>query len=220
MLPSSEKSSPSATTVLRVTVEKPAPKAAPAPSVSGPEEAVNLARRAKLTREPPHQPEPELSVMRHRKLWLPPLLAEAVLCIGAAWLAISLESVMWAPDHAFPLFSFAVFALVHAALVLHSRARELFMPRSVVFVGVGSLMLIAAGVGVYLVIEGYLVGGLYRLRYMPLVLVPLGLFLTRGVFVFRAARAAPLLSRLHVSARIQGRGMRSLRAKLRYWLRG
>ena len=195
--------------------------ASPVASGAAPEaEAAGLARGAKLTREAREPAEPEISVLRHRELWLPPLLAEVVLCAGAAWLALSLESVMWAPDPAFPAFSFAVLALVYGVLVLHARARELFMPRSVVFFGVGSLMLIAAGAGAYLVIEGYLVGGLYRLRYMPLVLVPIGLFLARGVFVFRAARSASSLSKLNVNARIEGRGMRSLRAKLRYWLRG
>jgi hypothetical protein len=213
--------------VSRAAVDESASRAASAASaVSGVDaaedmaEAASPARMAKLTRaERMPSAEPQVSLFRHRSLWLPPLLAEAVLCVGAAWLALSLESVMWAPDRGFPALSFAGLVLAHGALVLHSRSRELFMPRSVVLVGVGSLMAAAAGAGVYLVIEGYLVGGLYRLRYMPLVLVPVGLFLVRGCFVFRAARSAPSLSRLNVNARVEAKGMRVLRAKLRYWLR-
>ena len=166
-------------------------------------------------------PEPETSILGNRSLWLAPLAAEAVLCIGAIWLSRSLDGVIWSTESGFPLLSFLVLVLVYVGLARYSHACELFMPRAVVLIGVGTLVLATLGTGLYFTAEGYIVGGLYQLRYMPLVLVPLALFLTRCFFVFRAARSAPALSRFIVRprGRVSQDQMRKLRAKLRYWLR-
>jgi len=165
--------------------------------------------------------EPEISILGNRNLWLAPLAAETVLCIGAAWLSRSLDNVIWSAGDGFPLLSLVVLALVYAGLANYSHACELFMPRAVVLIGVGALVLAAMGAGGWLAVEGYVVGGLYRLRYLPLVFVPLALFLARCFFVFRAARSTPSLSRFIVRSRVRvGHDrMRKLRARLRYWLR-
>ncbi len=172
----------------------------------------------KVTRVAWESPAPRIPVLRHRRLWLAPLLAETVLCVGAIWLTLCLEGVIWAPEAGFPVLSFIGIALAYAGFAVYSHLHELFMPRAVVLVGVGSLVLAALGVGVYLILEGYFMGGLYRLRYVPVVCVPLALFVIRSYLVFRSARLYPALNDWVVNTKPNGDRMRSLRARFRFWM--
>lgn len=192
--------------------------APPPPAPAADRQASSPASSVKVTRVAWRTPPPRIPVLKHRSLWLAPLLAETVLCVGAIWLTLCLEAAIWVPESGFPVLSFIGLALAYAGFAVHSHKHELFMPRAVVLVGVGSLVLATLGVGVYLVLEGYFMGGLYRLRYVPLVGVPLALFLGRSYLVFSIARRNPTLNTWVVNTKPKGDRLRALRAKLRFWL--
>ena len=214
----SQKTRPFVKPVPSATVEVPRVKVPGPASDPGLEPAGAELRAGPAVCGKPDPTASEISILGNRRLWLAPLLGETVLCIGAAWLSRSLDNVIWSSERGFPAVSLLLLALAYAGLAAYSHVHELFMPRAVVLIGVGTLVLVTAGAGLGFMVEGYVLGGIYRLRYLPLATVPLALFLTRCFFVFRAARSAPSLSRFIVRARARNDSMRKLRARLRYWL--
>lgn len=183
----------------------------------GPAPAEDLAADFKRVRRV-RRTEEKVSVFQHRELWLAPFMAELVLLLGAIWLSVCLHRVIWTPGSVFPVLSFALIATVYLGLAIHSRSRELFMPRSVVLVGVGSLMVLAAGAGLTITLDAFLLGGRNRVLMALLVLIPIALFLTRCLLVFREARFTPSVNELFLRADVRTRRMRELRSKLRFWM--
>lgn len=185
----------------------------PVPSPPG-----DPAASLKRVRRERRAPESAFSAFRHRGLWLAPLLAETVLLLGAIWLTICLDRVIWTEKFEFPILSFLPIIAVYVALVLYSRARELFMPRAVVLIGVGTLTVLAVVGGVMVTLDGFLLGGLRRLATAFLVLVPLCLFLIRCVMVFREARFAPTVTEHFLKSNVTEQRAQKLREKMRFWM--
>ncbi len=159
-----------------------------------------------------------VSMFRLRDLWLVPFLAEVVLMFGAAWLSYCLFQVVKEPGSGFPIASVAVLALTYAALVMYSILHELFLPRKVVFLGVGLLLLLSLGTSVFAQIDALLVGGKSRWMNTTLALTPLHLFVLRCLLVFREARFTPSAASLTIRLQAKAERLEALRRKLRFWL--
>jgi hypothetical protein len=149
---------------------------------------------------------------------LAPFMAEAVLLLAAALLSISLYRVIWSPGAAFPFAGFAVLAVLYLAFSSYSRFHELFLPRAVVFLGVGALALGSLSLAGFFLVDAYLLGNKRRLMMAGLVVVPQVAFIARCVIIFGAARFTPALSALTLRADVKSEYWRTLRAKLRFWL--
>lgn len=158
------------------------------------------------------------SVWRQYPLWLAPLAAEGVLFLSAAWLTFALERIMWIPGAGLPLASLAALGAAYLALNFYARLHELFLPRPVVALGVGALMVGTAGLIATFLADAYLVGGRSRLMLTSVATAPLLLFWGRGMLVFREAKHAPKLSELARNSDLREIKLRRLRRKLRFWL--
>ena len=185
--------------------------------------AALLASEAKIPKSSPRRgDEPaaaNVSVMAMRDLWLIPFLAEVVLMLTAMWLSFCLLQVTLENGaHAFPVASILLLAGAYAALALYSRLHELFLPRKVVVLGVGPLLLLAATYGCMFGGEAFLVGGVKRLANASLALAPVLFFIVRCVLVFSEARFTPSLDTLIWRRRHRGKVLDRLRRKLRFWL--
>jgi hypothetical protein len=159
-----------------------------------------------------------VSMFGLRDLWLMPFLAEVVLMFGAAWMSFCLLRVVHEPGSEFPVGSVLVLVVAYAVLAFYSRLEELFLPRKVVFVGVGLLLLISLGVCIAVLTDAYLLGGGGRMTKGALVLTPVHLFILRCLLTFRDARFTPSSDSLSLRLKSKGKGVAELRRKLRFWL--
>ncbi len=153
-----------------------------------------------------------------RDLWLMPLLAELVLMLGAGWMAFCLLRTMQGPKYDFPIGSVVVLAIAYAVLAIYSRLHELFLPRKVVLLGVGTLLVVSASATVAVMVDAYLLGGARRLATAALAMVPLHLFNLRCLLIFREARFAPAAEMLAMRMKSKSEAMERLRRKLHFWL--
>lgn len=151
-------------------------------------------------------------------LWFAPFLAELLLLLGAVWMSYCLLRVVQDPKSGFPLGSVLLLVLAYAGLVLYSRLHELFLPRKVVFLGVGALFLSAIGLIVSVMVDAYLVGGTVRMINAALILTPVHLFVFRCYFVFKEARFTPSAATLSMRLHAKAEKLEELRRKLRFWM--
>lgn len=181
---------------------------------------VNAEREpaVKLGRRRSHSESPKVSMFRLRELWLVPFLAEVVLLLGAVWMSYCLFRVVQEPKSGFPLGSVLVLAVAYAGLAMYSRLHELFLPRKVVFLGVGGLLLLSVGASAAVLIDAYLIGGSGRLLNAALILTPLHLFVLRCLLVFREARFTPSAASLAMRLNSKAEKLDELRRKLRFWM--
>lgn len=164
--------------------------------------------------------EPDVSMLAMRDLWLVPFLAEVVLMSAAMWMSFCLLQVMqWnGGGQKFPVASILFLVGAYAVLALYARLHELFLPRRVVFFGVGTLLLFAAAYGCVFGGEAFLSGGVKRLANASLGLAPILFFIVRCLLVFRDARFAPSVETLAWRRRHRGKVLDRLRRKLSFWL--
>lgn len=153
-----------------------------------------------------------------RDLWLMPFLAEVVLMFGAAWMTFCLLRVVQDAKAGFPLGSVLVLAAAYSGLAVYSRLHELFLPRKVVFIGVGALLLLSLGLAATVMADAYLMGGRARLLHAALVLTPVHLFVLRCLLIFREARFTPAAHSLQMRLKCKGEKIDELRRKLRFWM--
>jgi hypothetical protein len=191
----------------------PAPDATAGDRIEAEDSPVKVQRRRRSARS-----RDRVSLLAHHRLWLAPFMAEAVLLLAAALLSVSLYRVIWTAGAGFPYAVFAGLAALYFAFSSYARFHELFLPRAVVFLGVGSLAIGSLSVAGFFVADAYLLGGKRRLLMAMLVIVPQLAFLARCVIIFGAARFTPALSALTLRADVKSEYMRTLRAKLRFWL--
>ncbi len=161
---------------------------------------------------------PAVSIFSLRKIWLVPLVAEFVLMLGAGWMAYCLLRVTDDPDVGFPTGSVLVFAGLYACLRFYAKFNELFLPRKVVFFGIGSLLLISLVTEAMVLGDAFMVGGRSRLGHVALVLTPIHLFVLRCLMVFRESRFAPAADALGIRVQSKGTKISNLRRRLRFWL--
>lgn len=174
--------------------------------------------RSKTKPRPQTPAQPHSLLWACRRIWIIPLIAEAALLVGAAWLSVGLHWVIFTPGASFPIFSLGALAVICALLMNHVRVHELFMPRPVVTLGVGSLAVVAIVVG-GLIMAGHFTSGGYPLLLKSLLtLVPLALFLVRVATVFQSARRAPTLREIGRRSPPRARRSKRLIARLRFWL--
>lgn len=196
----------------------------PALAASSQASATVLASEAKIPKLMQRQGEASaaasVSVMAMRDLWLIPFLAEVVLMLAAMWMSFCLLQVTLGggQGYQFPVASILLLAGAYAVLALYARVHELFLPRKVVFLGVGSLLLLAVAFGCAFGGEAFLVGGVKRLASASLALAPILFFAVRCLLVFSEARFTPSIDTLAWRRRHRGRGLDRLRRKLRFWL--
>lgn len=172
----------------------------------------------KLGRRRSHPDTSHVSMFRLRGLWFMPFLAEVILLFGALWMSYCLLRIVQEPKSGFPLGSVLVLAVAYAGLALYSRLQELFLPRKIVFIGIGALLLIAVGVVVFVLGDAFLVGGSTRLVNAALILTPVHLFVLRCLLVFREARFAPSAASLAMRLNSRAEKLEELRRKLRFWM--
>jgi hypothetical protein len=180
--------------------------------------AVRTSDPAKLERKRVRSAEPKVSIFGLWELWLMPFLAEVVLLFGAAWLSYCLLQVVQNQAADFPVASILVLVAAYAGLAVYSRLQELFLPRKVVFLGVGVLLLLAAAISAFAQVDALLVGGNVRWFKVALVLTPLHLFVLRCLLVFREARYAPTAASLSRRMSSKAERIESLRRKIRFWM--
>lgn len=161
---------------------------------------------------------PKVSMLGLRDLWLMPLLAEFVLLCAAGWLSFCLLRLAHDPHAGFPLSSVLLLAAAYAGLAFYSRIHELFLPRKVVLLGVGSLALIATVASIAVMSDAYLVGGRSGAMRAALVLTPLHLFILRCLLIFREARFTPAADKLAMRLKCRAEKAEAFRRKLRFWL--
>lgn len=172
---------------------------------------VTRKRRAK-------QPKPELSVWRQYRVWWSPLLAEVVLFVASVFLTIFLYRVMWSKGSVVSVPAFLVLVLAYFALASHNRLNEFYLPRPVVFFGVGFLTLMSLTVvGVFLA-DAHILGGRDRMLLTFLATVPMLLFFGRCLLVFSDARGAPPITELTIKANVKHSKFRDFRRRLRFWM--
>lgn len=162
--------------------------------------------------------EAKVSMFGLRDLWLMPFLAEVVLMFGAVWMSFCLLRVVQDPKAGFPLGSVLVLAAAYVGLAIYSRLHELFLPRKVVFLGVGGLLLLSVAVMTIAMADAYLMGGRGRLVQAALVLTPAHLFVLRCLLIFREARFTPAAHSLQMRLKCRGEKIDELRRKLRFWM--
>lgn len=186
--------------------------------------AASLASDAKISRLSSRaRGEPaaaNVSMLAMRDLWLVPLLAETVLMLTAMWMSFCLLQVTQGngDGQKFPVASILVLVGAYAVLALYARLHELFLPRKVVFFGVGALLLLAAAYGCVFGGDAFLMGGVKRLANASLALAPVLFFILRCLLVFRDARFAPSVDTLVWRRRHRGKVLDRLRRKLSFWL--
>lgn len=157
-----------------------------------------------------------------RSLWILPLMCEGLLLLAAASLALALGKAMQgiAPDDEWMWLSVA------CALFLVTRAvvavAELFMPRVVALVGVGTLGMVSLGL-----LAGLLISSPWHTTFLGLATknrllaaVPLGLFLFRVRLLLRAARYSPSLRDMgHYSNKGMNDFVDRIKKRLEFWVR-
>jgi hypothetical protein len=164
------------------------------------------------------KPKAALSVWKQYRVWWSPLLAEAVLFVAAVFLTIFLYRVMWSKGSVFSVPIFVMLVLAYFGLASHNRINEFYLPRPVVFFGVGFLTLMSLTVvGVFLA-DAHMLGGRERMVLTFLATVPMLLFFGRCMLIFSDARCAPPITELTIKANVKHTKFRDFRRRLRFWM--
>ena len=161
---------------------------------------------------------PVVSVWAQYRIWWSPFLAEVLLFVAALLLTIYLHQVVGSSEAAFPLWPFAGLGCAYLGLASHNRLNELYLPRPVVFFGVGSLMAVSLLVMGWFLTGAYLDGGYRHILYEILALVPMLVLLGRCALLFLDARRTPPISALAMKANVKTSKFRDFRRKLRFWM--
>ena len=164
--------------------------------------------------------ETAVSLFAMRDVWLAPFMAELVLMLGAMWLSYCLLQVTVASGvpFSFPVASVLLPGGVYALLAAYSREHELFLPRKVVLLGVGPMLLLALGFAGVFCAEAFFLGSLKRLINASLAIAPILFFIVRCCLIFAEARFTPSIESLAWRRRHRGKPLDRLRRKLRFWL--
>lgn len=176
---------------------------------------------AKLERAPSREREksmPNPSVFDYTRLWAAPFLAEIVLFLGAIWMMVCLSRLVFVADFRFPLLSVIFPLAVYLGLVQFSSARELWMPRKVVFFGIGGLAFFSLALAGIISVDAFLLGGVRRMGMSLLTSLPLLFFVVRCISVMRAARFTPSLRELARRPEHRPPLFPRLRTYLRFWM--
>ncbi len=159
----------------------------------------------------------DISVWAQYRLWWSPFLAELILFMAAVLLTIYLHKVMWSQAN-FPTLIYVGLGVCYVLSFSYNRLNELYLPRPVVFFGLGSLSLTSLVIIAVFLVDGWLAGGSSRAMYVGLAVVPILSFLGRCALMFVDARSTPPISSLSMRANVQSSKFRDFRRKLRFWM--
>lgn len=159
-----------------------------------------------------------VSVWAQYRIWWAPFCAELALFAAAVLLTVYLHQVIWAEEAKFPAASYLGLGIGYLLLISHNRLNELYLPRPVVFFGIGSLVLISLTVMGIFIADAWLIGGRGRVFFVLLAVVPMMAFLARCFVLFMDARSTPPISALAMMANVKSTKFRDFRRKLRFWM--
>lgn len=165
-----------------------------------------------------HASSAEISVWAQWRIWWAPFAAELVLFTAAVLLTIYLHRVIWSEGAQFPATAYLGLGIGYLLLISHNRLNELYLPRPVVFFGLGSLLLSSLAIMGIFITDAWLIGGQSRAAYVLLAVVPMVAFLGRCFLLFRDARSTPPISALAMMANVKRNKFRDFRRKLRFWM--
>ena len=178
-----------------------------------------LALSLKLARQRRGQSvSPDISVWAQYRIWWSPYMAEVVLFVAGLLLTIYLHRVIWSQGAEFPFTAYLGLGIGYLFLISHNRLNELYLPRPVVFFGLGSLVIASLVIIGIFVFDAWVLGGRGRVLYVLLAIVPLLAFLGRCGLLFQDARSTPPISSLAMVANVKRNKLRDLRRKLRFWM--
>ncbi len=164
-----------------------------------------------------------LSVLwRHRAVWFFPLVGEALLLLAAANLALALGKVMRGSAQGTEWIWLAGACAAFVATRLISSLCELFMPRFVALLGVGTMCVVSLGLIIGLLVPEpwHVALGELDFKHRLLAGLPLGLFLFRASTVIRASRYSPGLRDMSYYSRSMTQGMfERFKTRLEFWMR-
>lgn len=160
----------------------------------------------------------DISVWAQWRIWWAPFTAELFLFIAAMLLTIYLHQVIWSEGARFPTMAYLGLGIGYLLLISHNRLNELYLPRPVVFFGLGSLVLSSLVIMGIFITDAWLIGGQSRALYVLLAVVPMMAFLGRCVVLFMDARSTPPISALAMVANVKRNKFRDFRRKLRFWM--
>jgi hypothetical protein len=161
---------------------------------------------------------PDISDWAQYRIWWSPFLAELVLFVAAVLLTIYLHQVIWSEGAKFPTAAYLGLGVGYLFFISHNRLNELYLPRPVVFFGMGSLVLGSVIIMGVFITDAWLIGGRGRAFYVLLAVVPMMAFLGRCVVLFMDARSTPPISALSMVANVKRNKFRDFRRKLRFWM--
>ncbi len=159
---------------------------------------------------------------KYRVIWGMPLAGEVTLLVAAASLSLCLGKAMKGNVHGAEwLWLFGAVTLFFCTRAIGD-ACDLFMPRFVSFVGVGFLCLagMALMLGAVAPVPWNEVFVDLGLKNRSLAVLPLGLFVFRGVSVIHSSRFSPALDEMNLCTRKMSDGvLERIKRQLDFWLR-
>jgi hypothetical protein len=159
---------------------------------------------------------------RHKLVWLPPLAGEALLLVAAVSLSLALAKTTKTQPVGAEWWWVSVACALFLVTRLLSNLGELFLPRVVAALGVGSLCLLALGLvaAPLLGLSWHEVFVRISAKSSLVSTVPLGFFVFRSIWVMRAARYSPNLGDMnYYSASSWNSAMERLKSRLEFWMR-
>jgi hypothetical protein len=161
---------------------------------------------------------PGISVWAQYRIWWSPFVAELCLFTAAVLLTVYLHQVIWSQGAEFPTTWYLGLGVSYLFLISHNRLNELYLPRPVVFFGLGTLVIISAVIVAIFIMDAWMIGGRNRAAYVLLAVVPMMAFLGRCFLLFKDARSTPPISALAMTANVKRNKFRDFRRRLRFWM--
>ncbi len=178
-----------------------------------------MATSLKVSRQRRGQPAAQdISIWAQWRIWWAPFVAELILFGAAVLLTIYLHQVIWSEGAQFPTTTYLGLGIVYLLLISHNRLNEFYLPRPVVFFGLGSLVLSSLAIMGIFIADAWLIDGRSRALHVLLAVVPMMAFLGRCFLLFMDARSTPPISALAMMANVKRNKFRDFRRKLRFWM--
>jgi hypothetical protein len=155
----------------------------------------------------------------HRRIWITPLACEGVLFFAALHFSAVLAKAMTGGAEKHDWLFVAGAAVAYILGKLATETHELFMPRFVALIGVGTLVVMSIVVIGLLLAQGPAGISALGLKKRLIVAMPLGIFLSLEYLVIKGAHYAPRVSSLPRRQAENFCLITAIRNRVHYWTR-